>query len=273
MSRRTIVIGDLHGMHDATVKLLDKCKVRPEDHVIFLGDLIDRGPDSGKCVDLVMHREKVQGRTACILGNHESRHIEYHEIEQKKGKVHVDIPTHVATRLQLREEHYDYFKRMPKFIRLPEHNAVCVHAGVFPGRKIEEQSDRHLLHIQMLEELSQPFETGRARFGEKTCWPSRTPSGGHWRFWTHFWDGPERIIFGHSVLDKPLVTDKVVGIDGGAVFGHWLHAVILPGWEIISVPGERDYGKGYRGRPSEEETIRGNRINKYLVHGDVSTYS
>ena len=96
MTHRTIIVGDLHGCYDEAVKLLKECDVRAEDHVIFLGDLVDRGPENGRCVDLAMHRELVQGRPACVLGNHEEKHLYYDDIEKKTGQVNVNSPTHVA---------------------------------------------------------------------------------------------------------------------------------------------------------------------------------
>jgi serine/threonine protein phosphatase 1 len=254
---RVILIGDLQGMHDEALALLDRCKATADDWVIFLGDLVDRGDESGKCLDLAMRTEARQGKPACILGNHEARHLDHEDDFIRTGKVPSMPPTHVATRMQLRPEHYVYMRRLPPFIRLPEHNVVAVHAGVFPGRTIEQQDRHHLLHLQMIKPP-----------GTKTLWPSRVPPDERdtWKFWTHFWDGPETIVFGHSVLDKPLVTDKVVGIDGGACFGRQLHAYVLPDREIVTVKSSRDFSRGKRGTQSSG-------IKTFLVHGDVSTYS
>lgn len=257
---RTIVIGDLQGCYDDTIRLLDKCKTTKEDWVIFAGDLVDRGPDSAKCLDLAMRRETLQGKPAAILGNHEEKHLLYHTKKQRGEMVCVNIPSHIQTIEQLKPEHYEYMKRLPLFIRLPEHNAAVVHAGVFPGKTLEEQDPHHLLHIQSIDPPD-----------PKSKWPSKAPE--HWKFWTQFYKGPERIIFGHSVLDVPLLTDKVCGIDGGACFGMELRAVILPDWEIVSVKAEKNYGKGFRGRPSEEEMIRGASIKKYWIHDKSSTFS
>lgn len=252
---RTIFIGDLHGCYDEAVALMKKCDVGPSDRVVFLGDYVDRGPDSAECCNLVRRREQVQGSPAGILGNHESRHLE-HEAAFARGLNPALPPTHTATRMQLKPEHYDWFKALPLYVRFPEHNVVAIHAGAFPGRIIERQRPQHLLHAQMLRPPS-----------EKTLWPSRVPKDEDgWKFWTHFWKGPEVIVFGHSVLDKPLITEKVVGIDGGAVFGQQLHAYILPDKKIVSVEGTRDYGKGRRGRGTDP-------IRTFRVHGDVSTYS
>lgn len=261
---RVIVIGDTQGCWEEAIELLDNCKVRPEDHVIFAGDMIDRGPDNDKCVDLAIHRERIQGKPAAILGNHEDRHLQYRELEEKGKDPRCVIPTHVATRMQLRTEHYDYLKRLPLYIRLPEHRAAVVHAGAYPGLSLEEQDRRTLLHVQMI----RPYDKWGNRTNNKhSVWPSKVPQGEDgWRFWTNFWDGPERLIFGHSVLNKPLLTDKVCGIDGGCCFGRELHAVILPDWEIVSVKSRTNADKGSRGRETKP-------IMQYIVHDDVATYS
>ncbi len=236
MNPRTIVIGDLHGCHDEAVDLLDKLAVAAGDRVIFTGDLVDRGPKRRECVEMAMRHE-------CILGNHEEKHLQ--QIRRRDEDL---IPDHLVTRRALEPPHYDYFRRLPHFIRLPEHNAVVVHAGAYPGVAIEEQDPYHLLHAQCLK----PGE-------RKSFWPSKAPEG--WTFWTNLWRGPERLIFGHSVLDRPLVTEFAVGIDTGAVHGRTLTAVVLPGWEIVSVPARRNYFGRDKG------------VGSFPVHGDVGCYS
>mgnify|MGYP005834644539 CR=1 FL=1 len=273
---RTILIGDLHGCYEETVALLKKCDVSARDWVIFLGDYVDRGPENAKCCDLVRHREQVQGKAAGILGNHEEKHLDHEECVRRKGRLPEQTPlTHLATRAQLKPEHYEWFRTLPFFLRIPEHNAVAVHAGVFPGRTIEEQKARHLLHIQMIKPWS-VSEDGTKRWlykdgelHEKSIWPSRVPPGEEgWAFWHHFWDGPEFVIFGHSVMDRPLLTDKVAGIDGGAVFGRALHALVLDGdtRSIVTVYGQTDYGKGSRG-------VQNKSIMTYEIHPGVFMYS
>jgi hypothetical protein len=267
---RVILIGDLHGCLKEAEELLEKCEARPEDHVLFLGDLIDRGPDSAGCVNLAMRIEERQGKPACILGNHEEKMLFYEDIKARKGHVNVDIPTHIETRMQLRPLHYDYFRRMPKFIRFPEHNVVAVHAGVYPGRPIEKQTDRHLLHIQSIKPFDQHGNPRQDKDADKSMWPSRVPPAeqAEWKFWTHYWNGPERIAFGHSVLNKPLITDRVIGIDGGACFGLELWAYVLPDNQLISVKG--------RGKHDQSDMDRRGNPNRKLFiideeHG-VGTY-
>ena len=259
---RIIVIGDVHGTFDVLLKLLDECQYDSKDVLVFLGDLVDRGTQVSDVIDFVMRVEQHQGIPACILGNHEDRHISYDDIEQRDGSITVRNLKHVATRRQLQRRHYDYFRSMPLYVRLPQYNCACVHAGVFPGRSIEKQDKCHLLHAQML----------NPAISEKTKWPSKVANDPEWKFWTHYWDGPERIIFGHTGLDKPLVTDKFVGIDTGAVFGRELSAFILPDNRIVSVKSDVDFGDVSR-EPFVPGCGERPPIQKYVIHGDISTFS
>lgn len=124
---KTILIGDLHGCYDEAIDLLDAVAACASDRVIFLGDLVDRGPQPRECVDLAMKHE-------CLLGNHEEKHL---QIRQKRE---VDLsPDHARTRRALATEHYEYFARLPLFILLPEYGAAAIHAGALPGIPIPSQ--------------------------------------------------------------------------------------------------------------------------------------
>src|SRR5690349_6632760 len=70
----TISIGDIHGNLDALVELLEQIRgeVGGNDTVVFLGDYIDRGPDTRGCVDAILaFRRDVPAEVVCLLGNHE----------------------------------------------------------------------------------------------------------------------------------------------------------------------------------------------------------
>ena len=70
----TIAIGDIHGHRPALEDLLGQIagEVAAGDTVVFLGDYIDRGPDSKGCVDAILEfRNEVHAEVVCLLGNHE----------------------------------------------------------------------------------------------------------------------------------------------------------------------------------------------------------
>jgi diadenosine tetraphosphatase ApaH/serine/threonine PP2A family protein phosphatase len=213
---RTIVVGDLHGCLDEAEELLARLAVTSSDRVLFAGDLVDRGPRRRECVELAMRHE-------AILGNHEESHLRQRHRPLDRLK-----PDHAETRRCLEDRHLDWFATLPLFIRVPEANAVVVHAGVLPGVPIERQLAHTLLHAQCVN----PPDT-------RSFWPSKAPAT-H-TFWGNHWKGPERVIFGHTVLDRPLVSPWAVGIDTGCVQGGALTAVVLPEWEIVSVPARRNH--------------------------------
>lgn len=232
---KTIVIGDVHGCVAEARDLIRKCDYAHGDRIIFVGDLVDRGPDPRGVVDLAMQYESV-------LGNHEERMLKYWAKRNPKiGRpsqqaLKFRSPEHERTYNSLEAKHFDWFATLPKFLRLPEYNAVIVHAGVVPNVPFEAQQDHILLHGQA---MLPPTGHGYWRGDEKTWWMSRAPEGA--KFWTDFWRGPERVIFGHSVLSAPLVTDFAVGIDTGCCFGRSLTAVVLPEWNIVTVPAREKY--------------------------------
>jgi serine/threonine protein phosphatase 1 len=67
---RTLAIGDIHGCFNALVTLFDYTGITATDRVIFLGDYVDRGPDSAKVIDFLINRLN-QGNAVCLRGNHE----------------------------------------------------------------------------------------------------------------------------------------------------------------------------------------------------------
>ena len=70
--RREIAVGDIHGRADALEAILDKLAPGPEDTLVFLGDYIDRGPDSAEVFERLMalDRERAE-RDVFLMGNHE----------------------------------------------------------------------------------------------------------------------------------------------------------------------------------------------------------
>src|SRR5262245_6137422 len=78
----TIAIGDVHGNREALKDLLGRLEIelRTDDTVVFLGDYIDRGPDSKGCIDLILQfRTKTPANVVTLPGNHEDSFLQTRE--------------------------------------------------------------------------------------------------------------------------------------------------------------------------------------------------
>ena len=82
---RVLAIGDVHGMYQKLIKLMDKIRFNPdEDLLIFLGDYIDRGPDPGRCLQYIFAlQQQYPDVVVCLMGNHEVMMSSY--FMQKRG--------------------------------------------------------------------------------------------------------------------------------------------------------------------------------------------
>ena len=73
-------MGDVHGCLEETKRLLDVLKYDTQtDRLIFLGDLVDRGPSSAACIQYVRRIG-----AECVMGNHDQKLARYHKHEVKK---------------------------------------------------------------------------------------------------------------------------------------------------------------------------------------------
>ena len=84
--RRILAVGDIHGMYKKLIALMDMVRFNPaEDLLVFLGDYIDRGPQSLECLDYVMDLcKQFPERVIPLLGNHEAMCLNYYDYELHK---------------------------------------------------------------------------------------------------------------------------------------------------------------------------------------------
>ena len=149
---RTLVIGDIHGCLSALETLWNTIDPQPEDHVIFLGDYIDRGPDSKGVVEFVMKQQREGAfRTTCLTGNHEEKfflaridHTELaHWLEAWGGGATLesygpngfdDVP----------QEHWDFLRTNVPYFETDTH--IFVHANLEHDVELAEQPPFTLVH-------------------------------------------------------------------------------------------------------------------------------
>lgn len=124
MKDEIYVIGDIHGYYDDLVELINKLPNKFESKICFVGDLIDRGPDSQKVVELVKSHNY-----DCVLGNHELMCIEYNGNPYNQyggyGQSKYNLFGENGGRatlesygdIELLQEDIEYFKTLPLYIK------------------------------------------------------------------------------------------------------------------------------------------------------------
>jgi serine/threonine protein phosphatase 1 len=217
MNGRLIAVGDIHGCHKEFEDLLDKLDLKKDDRLILLGDLISRGPDSGKVVALA--REYA---TASLLGNHELRHINYRR---------TDDPSHLKkydydTMEQLRGKDWDYLESMKLTYEDEELGVVFVHGGFLPDRPWQKQPARIVTRIQVVGKDGEPHKR------------SEMPDAPHW---STLWEGPPFVVYGHTPREDVERTKWTLGIDTSCVLGGFLTAYVLPDKKIVQVKARETY--------------------------------
>jgi len=234
------IIGDVHGCYDELVELLTKLgydatepsrAVTPEGRkAIFLGDLVDRGPDSPGVLRLVMSMVQ-RGQALCVPGNHDVKLL-----RKLRGK-NVQITHGLAETLkQLEAEPPDFHKWVTEFI-----DGLVGHYVLDEGRLV-------VAHAGMKERY-----TGRAskRVREFALYGETTGETDEFGLpvrynWAAEYRGRAAIVYGHTPVPEADWLNGTLNIDTGCVFGGKLTALRWPERELVSVPAARTYAEPAR---------------------------
>ena len=190
---------------------------------VFVGDLVDRGPDTPGVLRLVMGMVEA-GHALCVPGNHENKLV------RALGGRKVQVKHGLAESLeQLSRETEEFRKRVVEFCRgLVSHyvldggNLVVAHAG--------------------LKEVYQGRASGRVRsfamYGDTTGetdeygLPVRYP-------WAEEYRGKAMVLYGHTPVVAPEWVNNTLCLDTGCVFGGELTALRYPERALVAVPAEQ----------------------------------
>ena len=228
------VIGDVHGCYEELVELLERLgyetngdEVRsPEGRkAIFVGDLVDRGPETPAVLRLVMGMAR-SGAALCVPGNHDVRLV-----RKFRGR-NVSLTHGLAETLtQLEDEPPEFVEEATGFLQgLVSHyvldggNLVVAHAG--------------------LKEPMQGRSSGRVRdfalFGETMG--ETDEFGLPVRYdWAAEYRGEAAVVYGHTPVPEAEWVNRTINIDTGCAFGGKLTALRYPEMELVSVPAARTY--------------------------------
>ncbi|MDX6237771.1 MAG: hypothetical protein QOG10_2586 [Kribbellaceae bacterium] len=233
------VIGDIHGCRaeleslltslgyaltrDASGRPIDAA--HPARRAVFVGDLVDRGPDTPGVLRLVMGMVAA-GNAFCVPGNHEDKLLR--ALRGKNVRVSHGLAESLA---QLAVEPADFRASVETFI-----DGLISHY-VFDGGKLV------VSHAGLVERMH-GRASGRVRafclYGETTGetdefgLPVRYP-------WANDYRGQAMVVYGHTPTPEPEWINNTICLDTGCVFGGSLTALRYPERELVSVPAFEEY--------------------------------
>jgi len=223
--RALFVIGDIHGRADLLDAILGEIDTvlgdvpMQDPQLIFVGDYVDRGPDSREVLEkLHLLNREYPTNAVCLRGNHEQMMLDFidnpplrharwlrnggldtiasYGIKLAGTELTPDAAKHAAERLakEVGADILDWMRNLPTMVT--SGNVCVVHAAADPKKPIEAQSDRILLwgHPEFL---------------------NRTRPDGHW------------VVHGHTIMDQPEVGSNRISIDTGAYATDKLTAAII----------------------------------------------
>ncbi|MFP5336471.1 MAG: polynucleotide kinase-phosphatase [Actinomycetes bacterium] len=233
------VIGDVHGCASELRTLLTELGWKiaydgeqavgashPEKRqAVFVGDLVDRGPDTPGVLRLVMGMV-ASGDALCVSGNHEVK------LARALKGAKVTVSHGLAESLaQLESEPEEFRQQALTFM-----DGLVSHYVLDDGRLVVAHAG--------LKESYHGRSSGRVRsfalYGDTTGetdeygLPVRYP-------WAHEYRGQAMVVYGHTPVPQAEWVNNTICLDTGAVFGGSLTALRYPERDIVSVPAEREW--------------------------------
>lgn len=230
---RQYIIGDVHGCVSELEELLSLVKFeKGVDDLYFVGDFLDRGPDSVGALRLA----RSLGAKS-TMGNHELKYLRLKRGKGSKRKIDNSIYNNLSS------EDWEYIEAMPAFYWLDDW--IIAHAGFTDTCVFYKQPLDTICRVRWLKPDGN--HSGRALKQEGDI------------HWVERWKGPQNVVYGHAVHDleyihwnKKLVgtgngdVTSCYGIDTGCCFGGHLTCLeILPNKDhkIYQVKAKKEYSK------------------------------
>lgn len=267
--KRLIFVGDIHGCSDEFTKLLEKVNYNSKnDHVIALGDMIEKGPDSAGVVDMLRNM-----KASCVRGNNDDRILLLAEEakspslrsqndgfgiadETLKGQT---SSSHKGLAASLSHDQLSYLRSCPLILSIGamkafKGNVVAVHAGLVPGVPLKNQDPSAVMNMRILDLVN--FVPSKAKESEGSVpW---------FKLWNKYQKmlitqktladneesltsvGPHTtVIYGHDARKGLQIEKYTKGLDSACVRGGKLTALVLGegGSEEIVQVNCKDYIK------------------------------
>jgi len=213
LHKRQIIIGDIHGCIEELLMLLKKVNYDDNnDELFFVGDLINKGPESLKVLELCLEK-----KVRFVLGNHELGFIRnYHQ--KSNSKYFAKLANEFGDSLEF---WIHWLESQPLYIE--EDKFLLVHAGLVPGKTLSQTDSRYLTSIRTWDGKGLDIKN-----------ESNPP-------WFDFYNENKLVVFGHWAKRGLVLEDNVIGLDTGCVYGGELSALILPEKKLLHVKALKCY--------------------------------
>ncbi|MER7669846.1 polynucleotide kinase-phosphatase [Kitasatospora sp. NPDC096128] len=274
------IVGDIHGCRSELETLLTRlgytlgrdAEGRPVDAVhpqgrtaVFVGDLVDRGPDTPGVLRLVMGMVAA-GHAICVPGNHENklgRAMDGKKVTVSHG-LQESLDQLAGESEEFRAEVRAFMRGLVSHYLLDGGALVVCHAGL-PERYHGRASGRVRSHALYGETTGETDEYGL---------PVRYP-------WAEEYRGRALVVYGHTPVPSASFVNNTICLDTGCVFGGSLTALRYPERELVSVEAEREWYAPVRplitdapgareGRPLDLADVAGRRTVETALHGRVA---
>ncbi|RPK82997.1 Bis(5'-nucleosyl)-tetraphosphatase PrpE [asymmetrical] [Streptomyces sp. ADI97-07] len=267
------IIGDIHGCSSELESLLGELGYADGAHpdgrtAVFVGDLVDRGPDSPGVLRRVMSMVAA-GNALCVPGNHENKLGRY--LKGRQVQVRYGLAETIEQLERVDAEDPEFRERVKEFIDgLVSHyvldggKLVVCHAGL-PEKYHGRTSGRVRSHALYGDTTGETDEFGL---------PVRYP-------WAEDYRGRAAVVYGHTPVPTTSWVNNTLCLDTGAVFGGRMTALRWPEREIVDVPAEKVWYEpvkpltteapgGREGRPLDLADVQGRRIVETRQMGRIA---
>lgn len=257
-------IGDIHGCLPELKKLLselgymlDGDQVTPPAGrtAVFVGDLIDRGPDSAGVLRLVMNMVK-SGAALCVPGNHDEK-LKLALSGKKVKALHgldVTLQQLDAAGEEFKAEVKQFIESLISHLVLDDGKVVVAHAGL--PKKYHGRSSGRVRSFALYGDVDGSTD--------ELGLPIR-------RDWAAEYRGKANVVYGHTPVAEARWVNNTIDLDTGCAFGGKLTALRYPEMELVSVPAEAEYAvppRPLKCEQPEEETLD---LAKFLQSGRIET--
>jgi protein phosphatase len=233
------IIGDVHGCRSELETLLEKLGCRRDEtniyspsegrRIIFLGDLVDRGPDSVGVLKIVLDMVET-GRAFWLPGNHDDkfyRHLQGNPVKISHGLADTIQQLEALApeaRQALTERYVQHYRRLVDHFVLDGGKLVVAHAGM--KAEMQGRTGGRVRSFALYGETTGEID----QFG--------LPVRANWAADYH---GKALVAYGHTPTPDAEFIANTINLDQGCVFGGKLSALHYPEREIVSVPALQTY--------------------------------